>query len=176
MGIIFIHNIYLMLIIEKNKKRPESTIFWITDDIFTANKFEKLIRDSNSQPLDHQSPLVTNRPGLPPPISVYQVYCCRRCCCRCCCCCWLMATAILCAILYLSDIRGGDASSKTINFKIVISQSFKFRTPKTFFNKKCGNTGLIFLFIFVVSTSQFNYKLKEAWMLSMGFEPGSTER
>ena len=43
----------------------------------------------------------------------------------------------------------------------------------SFFKKKWANPGL-FLFIFVLFSLQFQYKLKKAKMVCLGIEPGAT--
>ena len=59
--------------------QPASFIVYfrsLQTNIITPNIFEKCLssircRDSNQRPLEHESPPLTTRPGLPPPLSVF---------------------------------------------------------------------------------------------------------
>ena len=65
--------------------RPFFVYFWsfqTNNTIFTTNQCEKMFKypssiqrwDSNAQSFEHESSLITTRPGLPPPNSLF--YCC----------------------------------------------------------------------------------------------------
>ena len=58
------------------------SVFSTNNTIFTTNQCEKMScpssirrRDSNPRPLDHESPPITTRSGLPPNMAIYLTLC-----------------------------------------------------------------------------------------------------